>query len=207
MPKAPGQLTISFLAGLDAEGPGLSPKEREEFAAKLREEAGALARLAPTDVDRLLGYIGTSLQRPLANVLEEVWKQRKELHDAAGRGGTDGDEDAARVSLVEHEMTWTTQPSVTVVWNGQRLPAVTFDVEVKLELEGVTLVIKKAHITQIETGTVMATISVSYRSFPLMAPRTKKVDLPGELTLPDGGLDLGPSASMREGILSRGAAL
>jgi len=206
MPEAPRQLTISFLAGLHAEGPGLSKKERDEFAVKLREEAGALARLAPADVDRLLGYIGTSLQKPLANVLEEVWKQRKELRDAA-KGGSDGDESVARVSLVEHEMTWTTQPSVTVVWNGQRLPAVTFDVNVKLELEGVTLVIKKAHITQIEAGALTATISVSYRSFPLMAPRTKKVDLPGELTLPDGGLDLSPSASRREGTLSRGAAL
>ena len=82
------ELTIAAVTGLEADPihTGLSAAEREKLAASLNEKARELPLLAPLDLgERLLGAVADSLKTPVAGVLEEVWKQRKEMRDAAGK--------------------------------------------------------------------------------------------------------------------------
>src|ERR1051325_2596687 len=82
-------ITISLLAGLESttSGAGLNPKEREELVASLRKTAHELSQLQRYDLgERLAGFLTESLRKPGADVLAEVWKQRKEMQDAAAKG-------------------------------------------------------------------------------------------------------------------------
>ena len=67
-----------------------------------------------------------------------------------------------------------------------------FAVAAGFELKAVQLVIKNACITRIKNGTLVSTIDLSCKGFPLMAPVKKTIDLPGSLALPSGGIDLRP---------------
>jgi hypothetical protein len=67
----------------------------------------------------------------------------------------------------------------------------TFDCKANLKLEGVQLLIRNAWITQIKAGKLGSTISLEYKSVPLMPPCKKTIDLPKSFDLPGGGIRLG----------------
>jgi hypothetical protein len=190
-------LTFSALAGLevDAKKSGLTQEDRDKLVAKLNEVAHKFAAvLTPYDVGpRLLELLTDALREPVARVLGEIWKQRKELRDAAaiGKGVPNVKAD---VDLVEHSATWTLKPSITVkITSAPRpVPTVTLglDVKVTLALHGVKMVIDHAHITKFVSGKLKSTVEIKFKEFPLTAPFKKELDLAGELVLPGGGIDL-----------------
>lgn len=189
-------LTIAVLAGLDADATksGLSQVDRNKLAARLSEEAHKFAALKPYDVGpRMLELLTDALRKPVADALGEIWKQRKELREAAAKGD-DTSRVKADVDLVEHSATWTLKPSITVKVSSAPppIPTITLvlDVEVKLALHGVKMVIERAHITRFIAGTLKSTVTIRYKDFPLAAPFEKELNLPGELALPGGGIDL-----------------
>jgi len=189
---AESQLTIAVLAGLAVEQlrPGLSAAERQKLVATLRDKAREIPMLKPFDLgERLLGVITDALRKPLAGVLEEVWKQRKEMRDAAAKTSL-GHGSTADVELFEHTITWAVHPTVKITVN-KVSKTLKFDVEVKLALQAAKIVIERAHITRFLTGTLESTVNLKYGEFPLMAPLKRTIDLPGELVLPSGGIDLG----------------
>src|SRR5258706_15912528 len=111
--------TLSWLAGVsvDASKSGVSHADREKLVAALRARAHEFPQLGPYDLgERLLGLLTESLRKPVASVLEEVWKQRKELREVAA--GTRGHATAADVEMIDHSMTWTLKPAVTMTVNG-----------------------------------------------------------------------------------------
>ncbi|HSQ32551.1 MAG TPA: hypothetical protein VLN49_22000 [Gemmatimonadaceae bacterium] len=208
---ANGDVTIAVLAGLEVERPdfGLSAEDRRKLVETLREKARELPQLAPHDIgEELLGAIFKALKKPLAEVLEEVWKQRKEMRDAAGKT-MDEKASSAEVELFSHTVEWALHPTVKVTINGMEVkPTLKFDAVVSLELEAVKIIIERAHITKFMSGTLTSTITLKYKSFPLMNPVERKVDLPGQLVLPRGGINLSgvsaaelpPSRDEREAI-------
>jgi hypothetical protein len=85
------------------------------------------------------------------------------------------------------------KPSITVrVTTAPAPPPFTihFDVRVAFTLENVTMVIERAHITKFTTGKLESKVEIECEDVPLMAPYEKSLDLPGELVLPGGGIDL-----------------
>src|SRR6266567_9280241 len=173
-------LTLSLLAGLEADGSkyALSAEERANLVVALRLRAQEIRKLAPYDLgERLFGAVATSLRKPLANVLTEVWKQRKEMRDVAAKGDDSRDVEAD-VELFDHEITWAVHPTVKIQLNGADVGTLRFDVEIGLELEGLRLVIKNACITKVTSGKLSSTVDFKYKGFPLMAPRRNSVDLP-----------------------------
>jgi len=135
-------MTISVLAGLetDASKSGLTDADRAKLAAKLREHAHEVVALKPYDVGpRLVELLTESLRKPVAGILGEVWKQRKELREAAAKG-TGPKTVKADVELIEHSMTWTLKPSITVKVTAAPAPVpsatLAVDVDVTLELHG-----------------------------------------------------------------------
>jgi hypothetical protein len=189
-------ITIAALAGLDvdAKKSGLTDQDRAKLAEKLAEEAHRFAALKPYDVGpRMLELLTDALRTPVAEALGEIWKQRKELREAAATG-KDTSKVKADVDLVEHSATWTLKPSITLKVTSAPPPVPTLtlelDVEVKFALHGVKMVIERAHITKFVSGKLQSTVEIKCRDFPLAAPFEKELDLPGELVLPAGGIDL-----------------
>lgn len=188
---AESQLTIAVLAGLEVDPvhPGLSAAERQKLIATLRDKAREVPLLKPFDLgERLLGVITDALRKPLASVLEEVWKQRKEMRDAAAKTIADHGS-TAEVELFEHTITWAVHPTVTITVN-KMSKTLKFDVGVKLALEAAKIVIERAHITRFLSGTLTSTVDLKYGDFALMAPYKRTIDLPGEFVLPGGGINL-----------------
>jgi hypothetical protein len=189
-------ITLSVLAGLDvdAKKSGLAREDREKLVAKLSEEAHKFAALKPYDVGpRMLELLTEALRKPVAEALGEIWKQRKELREAAAKG-KDAPNVKADVDLVEHSATWNLKPSITVKVTSAPPPVPTvtlvLEVEVKLTLHGVRMVIDRAHITKFVSGKLKSTVVIKYKDFPLTAPFEHELDLAGELVLPGGGIDL-----------------
>lgn len=188
---AESQLTIAVLAGLEVDPvhPGLSAAERQKLIATLRDKAREVPLLKPFDLgERLLGVITDALRKPLASVLEEVWKQRKEMRDAAAKTSADHGS-TAEVELFEHTITWAVHPTVTITVN-KMSKTLKFDVRVKLAVEAAKIVIERAHITRFLSGTLTSTVDLKYGDFALMAPYKRTIDLPGEFVLPGGGINL-----------------
>jgi hypothetical protein len=188
---AESQLTIAVLAGLEVDPvhPGLSAAERKKLVATLRDKAREVPLLKPFDLgDRLLGVITDALRKPLAGVLEEVWKQRKEMREAAAKTSADHGS-TAEVELYEHTITWAVHPTVTITVN-KMSKTLKFDVGVKLALAAAKIAIERAHITRFLSGTLTSTVDLKYGDFALMAPYKRTIDLPGEFVLPGGGINL-----------------
>jgi hypothetical protein len=186
-----GELTIAAVTGLSTDPihTGLAPDDRKKIAAALNEKAREVPLLAPLDVgEHLLGAVGDSLKQPVASVLEEVWKQRKEMRDAAGK--TTGDPaPSSEVELVDHTVDWAVHPSVKVTVNGASA-TLTLDVIVKLKLEGAKLVIQRARITRFMSGKLTSSMSIKLRDTEIATPYSHTFDLPGDVTLPHGGINL-----------------
>jgi hypothetical protein len=185
-------VTLAMLGGLEADASGLPIKaaDREQLLNAFRKVA-ASAGLAPYDLgERLLGFVGESLRKPVAGILEEVWSQRRELREIAEKGGDKRDVEG-EVGLYDHSITLALHPSVEIHANGVEVCKMKFDCEAKLKLDGVELVIKNAWIKQIKAGKLASTISLEYKTIPLMPPCKKTIDLPKSFDLPGGGIRLG----------------
>jgi hypothetical protein len=186
------QLTLSMLGGLEADASGLpiSGADREKVLGKLREAAAGEGLGAYDLGGRLLSFVGESLRKPVAGIMGEVWKQRKELREIAEKGKDKRDIEG-NVELYDHTISWALHPSVELRANGVKLCTMTFDCKANLKLEGVQLLIRNAWITQIKAGKLGSTISLEYKSVPLMPPCKKTIDLPKTFDLPGGGIRLG----------------
>jgi hypothetical protein len=188
---AESQLTIAVLAGLEVDSvhPGLSAAERKKLVETLGDKARELPLLKPFDLgERLLGVVTDALRKPLAGVFEAVWKQRKEMRDAAAKTNI-GHGSTSEVELFEHTITWAIHPTVTITVN-KVSKTLKFDAQVKLVLDAAKVVIERAHITRFLTGTLTSTVNLKYEEFALMAPYKRTIDLPGEFVLPGGGINL-----------------
>jgi len=185
-------LTLSMLGGLEAEASGLpaSPADREELLQGLRK-AATFEGLATYDIsERLLDFVGGSLQKPIASIMGEVWSQRKELREIAKKGKGKRDIES-NVELCDHSMSCALHPSVELQVDGVTLGKLTFDVEANLKLQGVQLVIKNAQVTRIKAGKLISTFNLKCKTVPLMPPRKKTIDLPMSIDLRSGGIQLG----------------
>ena len=186
------QLTLSMLGGLEADASGLpvSGAAREKLL-KTFKEAAAGEGLGSYDLGaRLLGFVGESLRKPVAGIMAEVWKQRKEMREIAEKGGDKRDVEG-KIDLVDHSITCGLHPSVELRANGVKLCTMPFDCNVDLVLQGLQLLMKNGWITQIRAGKLTSTIKLEYKKVELMPPCKKTIDLPRAFDLPGGGIRIG----------------
>jgi hypothetical protein len=186
-------LTLSALCGIEGEVSGVpvTKAERDKLVQAMKNLAAGPALSGFNIGERLLDFVGASLRKPVAEILEEVWSQRKELREVAAKGKDKRDVEA-KVKLYPHTITYTVRPSVQVQVGGQNIgPKMTFDATAELKLDGLQLVIKNAWIIQVRAGTLTSTLNLKYEGMPLMAPCEKEIDIPIHLKLPKGGIRLG----------------
>ena len=190
MPDEP--LTLSMLGGLEADASGfpVSSADREKLLNSMRE-AAAVKGLSAFDIgERLLSFVGEAVRKPVAGLMGEVWRQRKELRDVAEKGKDKKDVEGT-VELYDHSINCALHPSVELHANGVKVGTMTFDFKANLKLQGVQLVIKNAWVTRIKAGKLTSTVSLEYDKIPLMPPCKKTIDLPQSINLPGGGIRLG----------------
>jgi hypothetical protein len=188
----PEDLTLTALCGLDTESSGF-PATAEDRAKVLQsiKERVAFDGLSQYQIgERLLDFVAESLRKPVAGIVGEVWSQRKELREIAEKGKDKRDVEA-KVELFDHTISYAIHPTVELQVSGAKIGSMTFDVTAKMKLEGVQLLIKNAWIIQIKAGKLTSTMTMEYKTIPLMAPCKKTIDLPGHLNLPGGGIRLG----------------
>lgn len=184
-------LTLSMLGGLEADSSGLplTAADREKLLKSFHDAAAGEGLGAYDLGGRLLGFVGESLRKPLAGIVGEVWKQRKELREIAEK--KDKRDVEGSVELFDHTISWTLHPSVELQANGVKLSTMRFDCKANLKLQGVQLVIRNSWITSIKAGKLGSTITLEYKSVPLMPPCKKTIDLRKSFDLPGGGIRLG----------------
>ena len=194
----PETLTLSMLGGLESNASGVpvSAADRKKLLNAVREAAKEDGLATYNLEEPLLKFVGESLRKPLAGILGEAWRQRKELREFAEKGKERRDI-VGRVELFEHTISWTLRPSVSLYVNGVNIRTVKFTCKADLKLKVVELVIKNAWITEIRAGKLSSTITLKYGEFPLMAPCKKEYDLPLSLDLPGGGIRLGGESTAR----------
>jgi len=190
------QITLSMLGGLEADASGLpvSAAEGKKLLQALSEVASGEGLGAHDLGARLLSFVGEALRKPVADILGEVWRQRKELREITEQGKDKRDVEG-KVGLVDHSISWVLHPSVELRANGVELCTLRFDCKVNLKLQGVELFLKNAWITQIKAGKLASTIGLEYKTIPLVPPCKKTIDLPSSFDLPGGGIRLGGDAT------------
>jgi len=187
-------ITISTLAGLDASQSGFTAEDRRKLEATLRDAAHTFAALKPYDVGpTLLSSLTNALKQPLADVLGEVWKQRKELRVAA-QAKAPASVSKADVALIDHTLTSTLKPSVTITVKVGGLPPapikMEFDVDVSLTLKGLEITIENAKVTKLRAGEIKSSVRIKWENQELWKPFEKTIDLKKEVILKDGGIAL-----------------
>jgi hypothetical protein len=187
-------ITISTLAGLDASQSGFTAEDRRKLEATLRDAAHTFAALKPYDVGpTLLSSLTNALKQPLADVLGEVWKQRKELRVAA-QAKAPASVSKADVALIDHTLTSTLKPSVTITVKVGGLPPapikMEFDVDVSLTLKGLEITIENAKVTKLRAGEIKSSVRIKWENQELWKPFEKTIDLKKEVVLKDGGIAL-----------------
>src|SRR5689334_20600222 len=161
-------ITISTLAGLDASQSGFTAEDRRKLEATLRDAAHTFAALKPYDVGpTLLSSLTNALKQPLADVLGEVWKQRKELRVAA-QAKAPASVSKADVALIDHTLTSTLKPSVTITVKVGGLPPapikMEFDVDVSLTLKGLEITIENAKVTKLRAGEIKSSVRIKWEN-------------------------------------------
>ena len=187
-------ITISTLAGLDTSQSGFTADDRKKLESTLRDAAHRFAALKPYDVGpTLLSSLTDALKQPLADVLGEVWKQRKELRVAA-QAKAPASVSKADVALIDHTLTSTLKPSVTITVKVGGLPPapikMEFDVDVSLTLKGLEITIENAKITKLRAGEIKSSVAIKWENQELWKPFDKTIDLKKEIVLKDGGIAL-----------------
>ena len=185
-------LTISAIAGLEPEASGFpfSREEREAFSERLTALVREVPVLAPFDMGpRLLEFLRESLHTPLTDLIEEMWRQRKELADVTA-SGTAEKPVLGEVALHEHEMSLTLHPAAELFMDSVKVATLAFDVETTLKLEAVHVVMRNAHITGFTAGRLTAAVTVEFKGLPVMPKKERTIDLSREFRLPHGGIPL-----------------
>lgn len=187
------RLTLSMLAGLEGQTPGLptDTANRENLRESL-QKAAAFDNLAAYGLgDRLRDFLCESMAQPVSDILGEAWKQSPELQAMTEEQTDSGESDIeSHVELYDHSISWALHPSVELKANGVTVATMTFDVNADLKLEAIQIVIRNASITRIKSGQLTSEITLAYKGQPLMPPCESTVDLPLALDLSGEGIRL-----------------
>ncbi len=185
------RLNLSVLCGLETDASGLPIRvgDRDKLLKSIHD-AMTRSHLGVYNLDqRLLKFVGESLRKPIADILGEAWRQRKELREIAEQGD-DGRDVEGEVELYDHSIKFALHPSVQLRANGEEICTLKFDVETDLKLQALKLEMRNACITQIKAGKLKSTTELKFKDLPLMAPCEKTIDLPLSMDLPGEGIPL-----------------
>ncbi len=141
------------------------------------------------DWSSLAGDIAEKLEEmfdiSLTDIFASAWKDYEALIDCADPSKHSADETIS-LPMVDHRIETTLRPCLDVTL-GMRPPIrLTFEIACELELKGLVLKIRDATIRALRIGSCRAKGSVGCHGVVLIRRETKELDLPGQITLPNG---------------------
>ena len=166
------------------------PDDPRWFEAELGEDVEAVKaaitkhpRITWSGIAREVGEKVEDLLRvDVADVLSSAWSQVRKLQKFRDKNRY-GPEETIFVEMARHSVRSVHRPAIEIVLNDVAVGRITFEIDLRLELEGVILKIREGKIREIEAGRCWGKGTCKCGDVTLMTKETPKFDLPGRVTL------------------------
>ena len=140
----------------------------------------------PPGFDALvIRQLGDLLNFKMSDVVVGAWRKRQEIVQYRDREKYPADE-VHVVPLLEHTLTSTHSPTIQPIVNNVALPKITFDVVVRLKIEGMMLKIRAAKIRELLVGSCTGNGAVEYAGFPIVSRDTAPYTFPASVVFKEG---------------------
>jgi hypothetical protein len=134
--------------------------------------------------DQAITILAGILEMPLVDVLVAGWR-RWETLAAAARRTLEAPGETEIVELADHEITSTHRPHIDVDVDGYRVARIDLEIELALQLHGVTAVVRAGRLTALRSGRAEVGAKVSIEGVQV-TEASRPVELPIELALGEG---------------------
>ena len=174
---------IVFEEGEDAVLAAITQGDTDEsIEGKLKKELSS--RLRAIVFDEIVAVMRRVLGVAVVDILAAAWRKWEPLAAAAQRtlqspGSTE------IVELLDHRITSTHQPGVDVKVDSVEVAKITLDVEIVIELHGLTAVVTQGRLSALRTGRADVSLNTSLDGTSL-PPMTRTIDLAMEMDLGEG---------------------
>lgn len=186
---------IVFEQGEDAVLAAIAQGDTEgSIEEKLEKELSS--RLKAVVLDEIVSVMRRVLGVAVVDLLGAAWRKYEPLAAAAQRSLASGSTEV--VELLDHRITSSHQPGVDITVDGATVAEIRLDVEVVIEVHGLTAVVMDGRLSALRTGRGEASLNVSVDGTPL-PPMTRAFDLAMELDLGEG-IPLIPEAVEAESL-------
>jgi len=193
------QLTLAqivFEQGEDALLTAIAQGDTEgSIEEKLAKELSS--RLSTIVLDEIVTVMRRVLGVAVVDLLGAAWRKWEPLA-AAGRRSLESPGSTEIVELLDHRITSTHQPGVDITVDGVKVAEIRLDVEIAIEIHGLTAVVTEGRLSALRTGRGEVSLNVSVDGTPL-PPMTRPFDLAMELDLGEG-IPLIPDAVEAESL-------
>jgi hypothetical protein len=149
---------------------------------KLAKELSS--RLRAIVLDEIVSVMRRVLGVAVVDFLGAAWRKWEPLAAAAQRS-LESPGTTEIVELLDHRITSTHRPGVDVTVDGVKVAEIRLDVEIAIELHGLTAVVTQGRLSALRTGRGEASLNLSLDGTPL-PPVTRPIDLEMELDLGEG---------------------
>lgn len=126
----------------------------------------------------LFAKLTDALDLDLGKILVGGWKKHREV--VSYRDKTSPGEGYHEVTLTEHTIESTHNPTIQPVIGDLELPELQFDITLELNIEGVLLYIREARIMKAAPGLCTGSGTIEFKENKLLEKETKTFKLPGE---------------------------
>ena len=118
-------------------------------------------------------------------LIVSAWRKCEELKEYADPRKSPPNE-TKLLPLAKHTLKVAYSPYVEILYNGQPLGKVVFDVSLSFDLEGFVLTIQNGKIMKVHTGTCQGSGKIDYHGRTLLKKSLTKFSLPGTIDLGRG---------------------
>jgi len=181
-------ITLNQLLSSKAE---LSAKELKK--AESRENVARIKDIIKKEVKArwpvafgfILKKLMESLDPKVSDVMIAAWKKYQDIVQFTDEKKYPPDK-TYLVSLAEHTMESTYNPTIEILFNNQKVSEISFEIKVYLKIEGINLEIQGGKIMKIHTGSCKGGGSVKLEDLTILEKETESFTLPGSIILGKG---------------------
>lgn len=132
----------------------------------------------------LIGAIGGLLKIPLPEIITRAWNEGKLFEKYLDPEQYDPDE-LISITLKKHEVVSSHRPKIDVIFNGNTIDSIDFQLDVSLILDGIILQIRDGRVCEIKSGRIKGKATMKCENLILFKRETEAMDLPGLWKFPE----------------------
>lgn len=180
------ELTLAQILFEEGEGALLAAIGEGDTAGSIEDKLAKelSSRLRATVLDEIVSVMRRVLGVAVVELLAAGWKKYEPLA-AAARHSLETPGSTEIVELLDHRITSTHRPGVDVTVDGVTVAEIRLDIEIVIELHGLTAVVTQGRLSALRTGRGEASLNVSVDGAQL-PPVTRPIDLEMEVDLGEG---------------------